>query len=148
MMTSATRLPVTSSRLQPKITSACRFQSVTRPASSSPMKASPAVSMIPRVLSSLACRASSARRRSTTRPFPVGHGAAVVPPDKGTTGVLDDPARPPLAGGQALLGAPSLAPPAELAPKMLSQFEQRFARLEPDRREDLQHGDAFVSRQH
>ena len=66
-MRSATGWPMASSRDHPKRTSACRFQSVTRPESFIPMNASPAVSMTARVRSSLARRASSARRRSTTR---------------------------------------------------------------------------------
>src|SRR6266705_1818411 len=66
MINSASGLPFTSSKLHPNMFSACRFQSVTRPSESMPIKASCAVSTMKRVRISLARNFSSACLRSVT----------------------------------------------------------------------------------
>ena len=66
MIVSASRGPSASSRVHPKVASACAFQVTIRPSESMPMNASCAVSTISRARASLSARRASAARRSSS----------------------------------------------------------------------------------
>ena len=66
MIVSASCRPITSSRVQPNVASACAFHETIRPSESMPMKASCAVSRIRRARASLSARFCTACRRSSS----------------------------------------------------------------------------------